>query len=76
VIESIKPDTKHGRYSTVTAPADGAEDTPWSDYFGTEKRRPMAARLSGCRAVACPPALTAAFGSTKTGQSGAAFYSG
>jgi hypothetical protein len=24
VVESLKPDTKHGRYSTVPAPADGA----------------------------------------------------
>ena len=28
VVESIKPDTKHGRYSMVPAPADGAGGPP------------------------------------------------
>ena len=28
VVESIKPDTKHGRYSTASTPADGAGGTP------------------------------------------------
>jgi hypothetical protein len=65
VIESVKPDTKHGRYSTVPAPADGAG----GKTSGT--------RLPGSPAAGagvCPPGPAAAFGSTKTGQSGAVLF--
>ena len=74
VIESVRPDTKHARYSNAPAHVDGAGGSPYRVDANALLNRPTAAlRLKSLRgiAVVCLGADAGARHSVKTGENAA-----
>ena len=74
VIESIKPDTKHSRCSSSCSCRRRGRIVHGLTLPAWKKLGPWLLGIPAAGAGVCPPAPTAAFGRTKTGQSGAILF--